>query len=183
MSGPLTSTRKHEPLFLPHPSSDSVGVSSQPERYPSFAALEHKNSSEDEFVLKHANLLRSGQLGMCNDPYCTTCPSYYNRKAAQIPTSRVSALFDSTFHNALYDDAKGWARRFASSVNRYLPGIMNPHAKEVQTWTKFFALSCLLAIFIDPLFFFLIKVQEVCFSFRDIFCFSKCFYLAFTPPF
>jgi cyclic nucleotide gated channel len=46
--------------------------------------------------LKHANLLRSGQLGMCNDPYCTTCPSYYNRKAAQIPTSRVSALFDST---------------------------------------------------------------------------------------
>ncbi|AEE75994.1 unnamed protein product [Arabidopsis thaliana] len=160
MSGPLTSTRKHEPLFLPHPSSDSVGVSSQPERYPSFAALEHKNSSEDEFVLKHANLLRSGQLGMCNDPYCTTCPSYYNRKAAQIPTSRVSALFDSTFHNALYDDAKGWARRFASSVNRYLPGIMNPHAKEVQTWTKFFALSCLLAIFIDPLFFFLIKVQE-----------------------
>jgi cyclic nucleotide gated channel len=37
---------------------------------------------------------------------------------------------------------------------------MNPHAKEVQTWTKFFALSCLLAIFIDPLFFFLIKVQE-----------------------
>lgn len=98
MSGPLTSTRRPEPLFLPPPpngSSDSVGVSSQPERYPSFAALQHKNSDE-EFVLKHANLLRSGQLGMCNDPYCTTCPSYYNRKAAQIPTSRVSAIFDST---------------------------------------------------------------------------------------
>ncbi|CAH8284489.1 unnamed protein product [Eruca vesicaria subsp. sativa] len=149
MSGPLSSTRSPEP----------PPTSSQPERYPSFAALEHKNS-EEEFVLKHAHLLRSGQLGMCNDPYCTTCPSYYNRKAAQIPTSRVSAIFDSTFHNHLYDDAKGWARRFATSVNRYLPGIMNPHSKFVQSWTKFFAFSCLLAIFIDPLFFFLILVKQ-----------------------
>ncbi|KAG7582340.1 Cyclic nucleotide-binding-like [Arabidopsis suecica] len=156
LSGPLYSTCKPEPLFLPLPSSDSVGVSSQPERYPSFAALEHENSSDDESLLKHANLLGSGQLGMCNDLYCTTCPSDYYRKTAQIPTPRVSA----PFHNALYDDAKGWARIFASSVNRYLPGIMNPHAKVVQSWTKFFALSCLLAIFIDPLFFFLIKVQE-----------------------
>ncbi|KAL0743410.1 hypothetical protein Bca4012_084923 [Brassica carinata] len=160
MSGPLSSTRSPEPLFLPPPTSSTGDFSSsQPERYPSFAALEHKNSDE-EFVLKHAHLLRSGQLGMCNDPYCTTCPSYYNRKAAQIPTSRVSAIFDSTFHNHLYDDAKGWARRFATSVNRYLPGIMNPHSKFVQSWTKFFALSCLLAIFIDPLFFFLILVKQ-----------------------
>ncbi|KAJ4893864.1 hypothetical protein Rs2_20658 [Raphanus sativus] len=157
MSGPLSSTRSPDPLFLPPPTGDVP--SSQTERYPSFPPLEHKNS-EEEFVLKHAHLLRSGQLGMCNDPYCTTCPSYYNRKAAQIPTSRVSAIFDSTFHNHLYDDAKGWARRFATSVNRYLPGIMNPHSKFVQSWTKFFALSCLLAIFIDPLFFFLILVKQ-----------------------
>ncbi|KAF2548792.1 hypothetical protein F2Q70_00023219 [Brassica cretica] len=156
MSGPLSSTRSSEPLFLPPPPPTSTRdvSSSQPERYPSFAALEHKNS-EEEFVLKHAHLLRSGQLGMCNDPYCTTCPSYYNRKAAQIPTSRVSAIFDSTFH-----DAKGWARRFATSINRHLPGIMNPHSKFVQSWTKFFAFSCLLAIFIDPLFFFLILVKQ-----------------------
>lgn len=90
MSGPLSSTRSPDPLFLPPPTGDVP--SSQ---YPSFAPLEHKNS-EEEFVLKHAHLLRSGQLGMCNDPYCTTCPSYYNRKAAQIPSSRVSAIFDST---------------------------------------------------------------------------------------
>ncbi|WZY95236.1 hypothetical protein YC2023_067565 [Brassica napus] len=155
MSGPLSSTRSSEPLFLPPPPTSTRDVSSsQPERHPSFAALEHKNS-EEEFVLKHAHLLRSGQLGMCNDPYCTTCPSYYNRKASQIPTSRVSAIFDSTFH-----DAKGWARRFATSINRHLPGIMNPHSKFVQSWTKFFAFSCLLAIFIDPLFFFLILVKQ-----------------------
>ncbi|KAG2271678.1 hypothetical protein Bca52824_066233 [Brassica carinata] len=148
-------TSSSEPLFLPPPPTSTRDVSSsQPERYPSFTALEHKNS-EEEFVLKHAHLLRSGQLGMCNDPYCTTCPSYYNRKAAQIPTSRVSAIFDSTFH-----DAKGWARRFATSINRHLPGIMNPHSKFVQSWTKFFAFSCLLAIFIDPLFFFLILVKQ-----------------------
>ncbi|CAH8388702.1 unnamed protein product [Eruca vesicaria subsp. sativa] len=161
MSGPLSSTRCPEPLFILPPTSDSVGTvsSSQPEKYPSYAA-KHKNS-DDEFVLKHANLLRSGQLGMCNDPYCTVCPSYYNRKAAQIPSSRVSAFFDSKFHNALYDDAKGWAKRLATSANRYLPGIMNPHSKFVQSWTKFFAVSCLLAIFIDPLFFFLILVKQL----------------------
>lgn len=42
---------------------------------------------------------------------------------------------------------------------------MNPHSKFVQSWTKFFALSCLLAIFIDPLFFFLILVNQVLFFF------------------
>lgn len=38
---------------------------------------------------------------------------------------------------------------------------MNPHSKVVQIWTKFFAVSSLLAIFIDPLFFFIILVQKV----------------------
>lgn len=86
MSASLPSTLIPEPLFL-HPtptggSSHSIGVSSsQPESCP-FAALEHKNS-DDELGL------RSGQLEVCNDPYCTTCPSYYNPKPAQIPPSKV----------------------------------------------------------------------------------------------
>ena len=65
------------------------------------------------------------------------------------------------FHNALYGDAKGWARRFISFLSSYVPGIMNPHAKIVQQWNKFFAISCLVAIFVDPLFFFLFSAQEV----------------------
>lgn len=42
-----------------------------------------------------------------------------------------------------------------------IPGVMNPHAKVVQQWNQFFVISCLVAIFVDPLFFFLLSVQEV----------------------
>ncbi|KAG2317703.1 hypothetical protein Bca52824_020825 [Brassica carinata] len=147
MSASLPSTRIPEPLFL-HPtptggSSHSIGVSSsQPESCP-FAALEH-NNSDDELGL------RSGQLAMCNDPYCTTCPSYYNPKPTQIPPSQ--------FHSAMWGDAKGWATKFATPINKFLTGIINPHYKFVQRWTKLFA--SWLVIFIDPLFLFLIKVKE-----------------------
>ncbi|KAG7625614.1 Cyclic nucleotide-binding domain [Arabidopsis thaliana x Arabidopsis arenosa] len=145
MSGPIHSTRRTEPLFSPSPqeSPDSSSTVDVP--------------PEDDFVFKNANLLRSGQLGMCNDPYCTTCPSYYNRQAAQLHTSRVSA---SRFRTVLYGDARGWAKRFASSVRRCLPGIMNPHSKFVQVWTRVLAFSSLVAIFIDPLFFFLLLIQQ-----------------------
>lgn len=67
------------------------------------------------------------------------------------------------FHNALYGDAKGWARIFFSFLRLYIPGVMNPHAKVVQQWNKFFIISCLVAIFVDPLFFFLLSVQKVLF--------------------
>ncbi|KAF8050561.1 hypothetical protein N665_1940s0004 [Sinapis alba] len=113
--------------------------------------------SKDESVLKNANLLKSRQLGMCNEPYCTTCPSYYNHQATEFHTFRVS---DSRFHTALYDDARGWAKRFASSVRRCIPGIMNPHSKFVQVWTRFLAFSCLMAIFIDPTFVFLLLIRH-----------------------
>ncbi|KAG2333222.1 hypothetical protein Bca52824_004402 [Brassica carinata] len=146
MAGPLSSsTRRPEPL-LPRPASPLTRRSSG-----YFGDLEEVNSSDNDEFLKHAHLRRSGKLGMCNDPCCTTCPSKYNPKASRLPSP--------TFHNALYDDARSWARRFASSVNRCLPGIMNPHSKVVQIWTKFFTVSSLLAIFIDPLFF-IILVQK-----------------------
>ncbi|KAL4375114.1 hypothetical protein AHAS_Ahas05G0249400 [Arachis hypogaea] len=45
----------------------------------------HWNNNNDR---KNEHLLRSGQLGMCNDPYCTTCPA--NFKAAQQGNSRTS---------------------------------------------------------------------------------------------
>lgn len=64
-------------------------------------------------------------------------------------------------HNALYGDAKGWVARFFSFIGSYIPGVMNPHAKVVQQWNQFFVISCLVAIFVDPLFFFLLSVQKV----------------------
>ncbi|EOA32322.1 hypothetical protein CARUB_v10015585mg [Capsella rubella] len=147
MSGPLYSTRRPEPLSPLSPQEPLRSSSSSTVNVP----------PEDDFVFQNANLLRSGQLGMCNDPYCTTCPSYYNRQAAQFHTSRVSA---SRFHTVLYDDARGWAKRLASSARRCLPGIMNPHSKFVQVWTRILAVSSLVAIFIDPLFLFLLFIHH-----------------------
>jgi hypothetical protein len=66
--------------------------------------------------------------------------------------------------SGLYWDAKGWGRRFYSFLQPYIPDVMNPHAKVAQQWNKFFAISCLVAIFVDPLFFFLFSVLKVCFS-------------------
>ncbi|KAJ4897872.1 hypothetical protein Rs2_24666 [Raphanus sativus] len=73
-------------------------------------------------------------------------------------TPRFSANSDSMLHNAQDDDAKGWARRFATSVDKYLPKIMTP--EEFQRWTNLFAFSILLSIFVDPLFFFPIEVSK-----------------------
>ncbi|KAL0717361.1 hypothetical protein Bca4012_066683 [Brassica carinata] len=161
MSDPLSSTRSPgAPFSLPAPYtggfSDFVGASSsQPG--------------------KHEHHLKSGKLGMCNDPYCTTCPPDYNHKAAQIPTLRVSATSDSTVscfvlllynqletqsHNVLDDDAKGWDRRFVTYSDKYLPRIINPDYKYVRRWTTFFVGSCLLSIFVDPLFFYPIEVYK-----------------------
>ena len=75
--GPLYSTLRPESLFPPSieppDSSSTVDV-----------------RSEDESVVKNANILTSGQLGMCNEPYCTTCPSYYSHQSANFHTSKVS---------------------------------------------------------------------------------------------
>ncbi|RHN53395.1 putative Ion transport domain-containing protein [Medicago truncatula] len=94
---------------------------------------------------KNEHLLRSGQLGMCNDPYCTTCPTSF--KVAHQKKPRASTIFDPKFHNSLYGDAKGYGRKVYSFCSSCIPGVMNPHTKIVQQWNKFLAIFCLLAIF------------------------------------
>ncbi|CAA6659350.1 unnamed protein product [Spirodela intermedia] len=82
--------------------------------------------------------MNSGQLGMCNDPYCTTCPGAYRA--------------------SIHADATGRGRkRFQFLSSKF---IMNPHNEHVQRWNKFFVISCLVAVFIDPLFFFILSVNE-----------------------
>ncbi|KAF8014592.1 hypothetical protein BT93_H0419 [Corymbia citriodora subsp. variegata] len=162
MSGPLYPSHGPDKTFRPNPSvlgSKVVESKYMKEKFPSFGIKDHIDSTDDHYAAKNEHLLRSGQLGMCNDPYCTTCPSNYNKRAQQM-SSKSSSIFDPQFHNALYGDAKGWARRFFSYVNAHIPGVMNPHAQVVQWWNQFFVISCLVAVFMDPLFFFLLSVQQ-----------------------
>ncbi|XP_054794945.1 probable cyclic nucleotide-gated ion channel 20, chloroplastic [Prosopis cineraria] len=157
MSGPLYVTNRHGNLFRQNVNATgNKAVESMTEKF----ALPGRNGNDwqNNYAHKNEHLLRSGQLGMCNDPYCTTCPTYF--KTSQQRNHKASGLFDPKFHNALYGDAKGCARRFFSSLSSCVPGVMNPHAKVVQHWNKFFAISCLLAIFVDPLFFFLLGVKQ-----------------------
>ncbi|KAK4394909.1 putative cyclic nucleotide-gated ion channel 20, chloroplastic [Sesamum angolense] len=175
MSGPLYISRNHEVIFQP-PQIPLEQNTNEPklDRYPSIDGMDNNDWPLDNYEGKNDRLLKSGQLGMCNDPYCTTCPTYYNVKGRQ-KHSRTSEIFDAKdynlvqdsscialpeFHNMLYGDAKGCARRMCSFLQPYIPGVMNPHAKVVQQWNKFFVISCLFAVFLDPLFFFLLSVQQ-----------------------
>ncbi|MCD7470002.1 putative cyclic nucleotide-gated ion channel 20, chloroplastic [Datura stramonium] len=157
MSGPLYIGRETENSFRPAPAA--VVHKPTTEKYPSISSAERNGWRNNDYTGKNEHLLKSGQLGMCSDPYCTTCPTYYHLTARQ-KNSRSSDIFDHKFHNVLYGDAKGWMKRTCSFLHPYIPGVMNPHAKIVQKWNKFFVISCLFAVFIDPLFFFLLYVHQ-----------------------
>ncbi|KAL3724904.1 hypothetical protein ACJRO7_029988 [Eucalyptus globulus] len=165
MSGPLhnhgpESTFRHN---RGAPGTGSTGVESQhmKEKFPSFSVKDRIDSADDDYGAKNEHLLRSGRLGMCNDRYCTTCPSHYNRRAQQT-SSESSSIADTQFHKALYGDAKSWARRFFTYVSAHIPGVINPHAQAVQRWNKFFVISCVAVLFVDPLFLFLLYVPKDC---------------------
>ena len=85
MSGPLYDTRRppDQSFFPPSP------VQPPESSLSSSTTVDIPSEEVVEALLKNANLLKSGQLGMCNDPYCTTCPSYYNLQAAQFHTYGV----------------------------------------------------------------------------------------------
>nr|XP_043631319.1 probable cyclic nucleotide-gated ion channel 20, chloroplastic isoform X2 [Erigeron canadensis] len=120
-------------------------------------SLNHQWGVNDT-VAKNEHLYRSGQLGMCDDPYCTTCPTSYTNKGHL--STRLSHGFD---HRLVYGGAKGWYQRAQeklSLIKHFTCGVMNPHNKAVQQWNQFIVISCLFAIFIDPLFFFLLSTNE-----------------------
>ncbi|KAM7280251.1 hypothetical protein ACFE04_007385 [Oxalis oulophora] len=151
MSGPIYMTRKPETTTWPNQGIGLKTVESNVDND------QNDDWSDDSYEAKNAHLLRSGQLGMCNDPYCTTCPTFYPVKPPPPKNSRASMIFDSNF---LYGDPKSWSRKFISFLQQYIPPVMNPHAKIVQQWNKFFVISCLVAIFVDPLFFLLLSVSQ-----------------------
>lgn len=78
MSGPLYVSRVKENVFLS--TQGALGhMTSEPtiERYPSSNVMGQNDWIDNSYTGKNEHLLKSGQLGMCNDPYCTTCPTYY----------------------------------------------------------------------------------------------------------
>ncbi|XP_061355809.1 probable cyclic nucleotide-gated ion channel 20, chloroplastic [Gastrolobium bilobum] len=158
MSGPLYATTGNGNLLQ---QSSVVAGNKAEERKTENVATFHGTGSNywnNNYDTKNEHLMRSGQLGICDDPYCTTCPTSF--KASQLRNPKPSTKFDPKFHNALYGDAKGFARKFFSFCSSFGPGVMNPHTKFVQHWNKGLAIFCLVAIFVDPLFFFLLYVQQ-----------------------
>ncbi|QCD92396.1 probable cyclic nucleotide-gated ion channel 20, chloroplastic isoform X2 [Vigna unguiculata] len=115
-----------------------------------------EESTDESYDSINEHLLRSGKLGICNDPYCTTCPSYF--KSSQLRNPKALNIPDPK--NALNGDAKGFTRKFYSLCSSFVPGVMNPHSKFIQHWNKVLASFCLVAIFVDPLFFFLLYVRQ-----------------------
>ncbi|PIA63936.1 hypothetical protein AQUCO_00201332v1 [Aquilegia coerulea] len=160
MSGPLYISRNSDKPVWPMVAlkGRSSAIVNAEEEFPSISGTDKKTWLDDNPAGKNEHLLRSGQLGMCNDPYCTTCPTYYHYKPAQ--NKKTFSTFESKFHNILSGDAESWMRRSLTYLGSCVPGIMNPHAKVVQQWNKFFVISCLVSIFIDPLFFFLLSVEK-----------------------
>ncbi|XP_057446733.1 probable cyclic nucleotide-gated ion channel 20, chloroplastic [Lotus japonicus] len=159
MSGPLYATPAGTGNLLQH-SIAVAGEKTAESNTDDFSTFDgsdenHWNNNNDR---KNEHLLRSGQLGMCNDPYCTTCPTYF--KPSQKRNPKASTVFDPKFHNFLYGDAKGFGRKLLSLCSSCVPGVMNPHAKVVQHWNQILGIFFLVAIFVDPLFFFLIYVKK-----------------------
>ncbi|RDY01516.1 putative cyclic nucleotide-gated ion channel 20, chloroplastic, partial [Mucuna pruriens] len=154
MSGPLNATNETENVL--HQSIVGRGNKTVESKTENFSTLGRK----DENHWNNNYDRKNGLLGMCNDPYCTTCPT--NFKASMQRPPKASSIFDPQFHfhSAIYGDAKGFGRKFLSFCSSYVPGVMNPHSKVVHHWNKFLAIFCLLSIFVDPLFLFLIYVRK-----------------------
>ncbi|KAJ7981400.1 Cyclic nucleotide gated channel [Quillaja saponaria] len=72
----------------------------------------------------------------------------------------LTLLIVVQFQTALYGDAEGSMRRLLSYLYSCIPEVISPHAKAVQLWNKFFLIACLVTIFVDPLFFFLLLTRK-----------------------
>ena len=92
MSGPLYATNGTGNLSRQNiVATRTKVVESKTEKFSTFNGTD-ENRWDNDYNRKNEHLMRSGQLGMCNDPYCTTCPTYF--KASQPRTRRTSAIFD-----------------------------------------------------------------------------------------
>ncbi|KAL6635208.1 hypothetical protein ACP70R_027879 [Stipagrostis hirtigluma subsp. patula] len=148
-SGGIPFTSRNTPDRLPRPSPVSNPNAVMPEE------IGGNSWSYSGHIPKNEHLMMSGPLGQCDNPDCVDCPPACKNKRH---FHRGSNAFDNKLHNILYGRGGGWKKKIERLL-AFIP-IMNPHAKAVQQWNQFFAISCLIAIFIDPLFFFLLSVEK-----------------------
>lgn len=94
MSGPIFGAPRPENLHFTQGGGRHTVVELNKQKYPSFRMKDQNDWPEDSYKGKNEHLLRSGQLGMCNDPYCTTCPTYYNSREARRKIAKSSGIFD-----------------------------------------------------------------------------------------
>ncbi|KHN43677.1 Putative cyclic nucleotide-gated ion channel 20, chloroplastic [Glycine soja] len=102
MSGPLYVTNKPGNLFRQNRVAPEYQTAeSKTENFPSCCGV-GENDLQNNYAGKNEHLIRSGPLGMCNDPYCTTCPTYF--KATQQMTSKASGIFNPKNHQCIVID-------------------------------------------------------------------------------
>lgn len=90
MSGPLSAKRGNENLFEPAPGATGrKATEAALEKYPSISVVDQDDWPDRNHERTNEHLLRSGQLGMCSDPYCTTCPTYFEGQRKNMKTSSV----------------------------------------------------------------------------------------------
>ena len=92
MSGPLYATpRTGNLLQQSMVVTGNKEAESKTDKFDTFRGT-GSNYWNNNYDRENEHLMRSGQLGMCNDPYCTTCPTYF--KASQQRNSKASTIFD-----------------------------------------------------------------------------------------
>ncbi|KAL5730975.1 hypothetical protein ACHQM5_003746 [Ranunculus cassubicifolius] len=145
MSGPLRVSQKSGDHILPVEGSKS---------YTSLTLDgEIRRIDDNETAANNVHLSR-----VSNDQHGTTCPTNDNVESAKEMNS--SSKFHHKLHNIHSIDTEGWSRTFYSFLGSCVPGIISPHATVVQKWNKVFTISLMGALFVDPLFVFLLSVDE-----------------------
>lgn len=95
MSGPIYVGGKNEFIFQPpHVALKLETSDHELEKFPSIDGMNNDDWSVENYDGKNEHLMKSGQLGTCSDPYCTTCPTYYNVTGLQ-KHSRTQELYDA----------------------------------------------------------------------------------------
>ncbi|KAG4909636.1 hypothetical protein JHK87_055752 [Glycine soja] len=114
-------------------------VESKTEKFSTFNGTD-ENRWDNDYNRKNEHLMRSGQLGMCNDPYCTTCPTYF--KASQPRTWRTSAIFDPkimisfVLRKYLGISGANFAKHLlrAAILLQYFPRLFSDRASDQSKW-------------------------------------------------
>ncbi|XP_078165406.1 putative cyclic nucleotide-gated ion channel 20, chloroplastic isoform X2 [Carex rostrata] len=165
-------SRQSDETFMPSSSESFKRRKSLPTPFPQGNHTINIPSSDSfhDHVKKNDHLLKSGLLPVCDQPDFTECLDASRKRTL----SRSYAFRIRKLHNMRYSDVHrrakkhivlqlhnihGWAKKAIVDVLSSLP-IVDPHSKFIKQWNQFFDISSLVAIFIDPFFFFLLSVEK-----------------------